>query len=38
MIALELGVAPQEVAEHCTPHRWGGFGPLSQHFLNRIPA
>ena len=38
IMALELGVAPEEVAEHCTPHHWGGFGPMSQHFLNRLPA
>ena len=35
--ALECGVTEQELVRHCTPNRWGGMGPLSEHFRAVIP-
>jgi hypothetical protein len=37
LLALDVGVTPEELADHCLPIYWGGFGPLSQHFIARIP-
>ncbi|HZK82482.1 MAG TPA: hypothetical protein VFC46_15475, partial [Humisphaera sp.] len=37
LTALDSGVSPQELTEHCTPHHWGGCGPLSQHFKAALP-
>ena len=38
LIALDAGVSPEDLSDHCTPHHWGGCGPLSAHFLATIPA
>ena len=38
LLALDAGASPEELSDHCTPNHWGGWGPLSQHFLERIPA
>lgn len=38
LLALDAGVSPEKLAEHCTSHHWGGFGPLSEHFAAQIPA
>ncbi len=37
LLALDAGVSPEELGDHCTPNHWGGSGPLSQHFVERIP-
>lgn len=36
--ALDSGVSPEELSDHCTSNHWFGFGPLSQRFLELIPA
>jgi hypothetical protein len=38
VLALDAGVMPEELADHCLPIHFGGQGPLSEHFLNCIPA
>jgi hypothetical protein len=37
ILALNHGFTAEDVANHCTPTHYGGFGPLSAHFLARIP-
>jgi hypothetical protein len=35
--ALAAGASPEDLAHHCLPTHWGGFGPISHHFTRRIP-
>lgn len=38
LIALECGIRPRELEDHCLPRSWGGFGPLSEHYASQITA
>lgn len=38
LIALECDVSPSQLADHCLPRSWGGFGLLSQHYAEQLPA
>jgi hypothetical protein len=37
-VALDAGVSPEELAEHCIPTHWFGLGTLSQQLTEKIPA
>ena len=38
LLALDAGVSPEDLANHCMPNHWSAVGPFSQYYLARIPA
>lgn len=38
LAAFDAGLSPEQVAEHCTPSHWGGFGPMSNYLQTMLPV
>jgi hypothetical protein len=38
VLALDAGISPETLADHCLPNHWHGLGRLSEQFLARISA